>query len=70
MYVKTINLFCAGNKVIVKYQAQRAGLTPTPCKKHTADPALIASRFPHALLWVTFYEQRVAIVECRSLEIH
>jgi len=30
-YAKTIDLFCAGNKVLVKYQAQGGGvLTPTP----------------------------------------
>jgi len=28
--VKTINLFCAGNKVFVNIQAQGGGLTPTP----------------------------------------
>jgi len=27
-YAKTINLFCAGNKVFVKYQAHWGGLTP------------------------------------------
>jgi len=29
-YAKTVNLFCAGNKVFVKYQAQGGVLTPNP----------------------------------------
>ena len=35
-YAKTINLLCAGNKVLVKYQAQEEWSTPpTPCARST-----------------------------------
>jgi len=41
-YAKTINLLCAGNKVLVKYQAQGGWLTPTPLAHALAEYKLSA----------------------------
>jgi len=40
------------------------------CKKHTAYRSLIALSFSQALLQWKFYEQMVAFIQCRNLELH
>jgi len=47
MYAKTFNLFCAGNKVFVKYQAQR-GVNPNP---HLRTPLLNINDQPSKLAY-------------------
>ena len=58
-FVKTINLFCAGNKVFVNFQAQGGVLAPTPlayalapvkifCIRHCAQWPFIRSTYDQA----------------------